>query len=315
MTLVNPFKAQRPRITLRVLWGFDAEGTSSPSAAGSGSDVRSSDANFEYGKLAGSARSGASAAGNISLQPRAPEIRNRRDIQVDGSADAVTLSASNPLDKVVYEENALPEWSRRLDMSRHRGLGLWVTGDASQAILVVQIPGGDYVIPVDFTGRHYIEIPNSQVAWADGRWGWRMGSKHAHYEAVNWVKMGFGMLPANSKASVTVAGLTALRELDTELKDPAFQFGNDSLTIRGAIPSGSYLTWDGGETATIYDANWNRTGGVPVIGTSVNVPEGQFEFKLSSSYTNAALPWVDLQLITQGTPISVPDDGKPAARK
>lgn len=310
LTLINPFKAQRPRVILRVLWGFNLETDAAPSALGSGSDQRSSDANFEYAKLAQTNRSAANNAGNISLQPRADEIRNRRDTRIDNSGTAVTLKASNPLDKPVYEESALPEWSRKLDMSRHRGLGLWVTGDASGAILLVQIPGGDYVIPINFAGRRYIEIPNSQVAWAEGRWGWRMGSKHAHYEAVEWIKMGFGMLPPKLKASVTVEGLTALRELDTELKDPVFQFGHDSLAIHGVVPSGSYLTWDGGETADIYDANWNRTGELPVTSGSINVPEGQFEFKLTSSNTGTTVPWVDIQLLTRGAPIFVPDDAR-----
>jgi hypothetical protein len=192
-------------------------------------------------------------------------------------------------------------------MSHHRGIGLWVTGDASQAILLVQIPGGDYVIPIDFTGRRYIEIPNSQVAWAEGRWGWRMGSKHAHYEAVNWIKMGFGMLPPKSNVRVTVEGLTALREVDTQLKDAVLHFGDESLTIHGAVPSGSYLTWDGGQTAVLYDANWNKTGTLSVTGNLRNAPEGQFEFRLTSIETTAPPPWIDLQLLTRGAPILVED--------
>lgn len=314
-TLVNPFQAQRPRLILRVLWGFNPETGAAPSAAGSGADRRHSDANFDYARLVQTTRSATDEAGNVRLQPRAEEIRNRRDTRIESTGDALTLSAANPLDRPVYEENALPEWSRRLDMTRHRGLGLWVTGDASEAILVVQIPGGDYVIPIDFAGRRYIEIPHSQVAWAEGRWGWRMGSKHAHYDAVNWVKMGFGMLPAKSKTRVTVEGLTALREVDTQLKNAVLHFGSKSVTLQGAIPSGTYLTWDGGETAVLYDANWNETGRLSVTGGSREVPEGPFEFRLTSSDTDTPPPWIDLQLLTRGVPIVVADDGQPAENR
>lgn len=315
VTLVNPFSAQRPRVILRVLWGFEPKTAATAAAAAAGSDRRGADANFDYARLAQTNRSATGTANNVWLQPRAEEIRNRRDIRIENAGDALTLSAVNPLDRPVYEENALPEWSRGLDMSRHRGLGLWVTGDAGEAILVIQIAGGDYVIPIDFTGRRYIEIPHAQAAWAEGRWGWRMGAKHAHYEGVNWVKMGFGKLPAKSTARITVEGLTALREVDTHLKDAVLHFGSGSLAIHGAVPSGSYLTWDGGHTAVLHDANWNETGERTVTGVSQEVPAGEFEFRLTSSETDTPPPWIELQILTRGPPILVADDDKPPAAR
>lgn len=127
----------------------------------------------------------AETVGNVFLQPLPDEIRNRRDTRFSLDGDVLVIEADNPLDNAVVNEDHLPEWGRILNMTKQRGIGMWVTGDGSGAILTFQIPGGDYVVPLTFTGRRYIEIPNAQAAWANGHWGWRMGSKRCYYERVN----------------------------------------------------------------------------------------------------------------------------------
>ena len=216
------------------------------------------------------------------------------------------LEAANPLDSAVVNEDQLPEWSRKVNLTHHRGIGLWVTGESSGAVLVLQIPGGDYVVPITFTGRRYIEIPNTQVAWATGCWGWRMGSKRCYYDQVNWLKLGFGVLPAHSRVKVQVEGLMALRETATELRDPVFYAGDRRLAVRGVIASGQYLTWEGGSTATVYDANWNRDADLPVQAEDFVVPTGEFDCRVAAR-GNAPSPWLELQMMTRSAPILVPD--------
>ena len=48
------------------------------------------------------------------------------------------------------------------------------SGDNSGALLLVQLGNRDYVVTIDFVGRRYVEIPNGEVSWATGAWGWRM---------------------------------------------------------------------------------------------------------------------------------------------
>ena len=293
LRLVNPFPAQPPRVVLRVLWALSPDAHSVQAARGQDTDKRGADRAFEYAKTL-TKGGGATSQDNILLQPAASDIRNQRDTRFTSDGAALVLEAANPLNSPVVNEDQLPEWSRKLNLTHHRGMGLWVTGDGSGAVMVLQIPGGDYVVPITFTGRRYIEIPNAQVAWATGCWGWRMGSKRCYYDQVNWLKLGFGVLPAHSRVKVQVESLMALRETGTELRDPVFYAGDTKLVVRGVIASGQYLTWEGGSTATVYDANWNRVADLPVQAEGFVVPTGKIDCRVVAGGI-APAPWLELQ--------------------
>lgn len=304
--LVNPFAPQPPRMVLRVLWAFDAAGRADVVEKGSGADQRASDSAFDYAKMTAATGRNAGASGNVLLQPAPNELRNQREAQFSGEGDALVVEAQNPLDKPVVNEDGLPEWSRSLSMTGRRGIGMWVTGDGSGAILTFQIPGGDYVVPLNFTGQRYIEIPNAQVAWAAGCWGWRMGSKRCYYERVDWCKLGFGMIPPRTNVRASIEGLTALAEIPVELRNPVLHAGGTNLELTGTIASGQYLTWEGGTTATVYDPNWNRVAELPVKAEGFNAPAGEFDCQITAD-EGAALPWLELQLMTRDAAAIVPD--------
>lgn len=307
LRLVNPFKPQPPRLVLRVLWGNQHTPGAAVATRGQETDNRGADWAFEYDKMQGFTNDGRTSAGNILLQPQLGELRNLRDTHISAEGPTLVFAAENPLDRPLWEENNLPEWSRKLNMLHHRAISMWVTGDGSGAVLTLQIPGGDYVVPIDFTGRRYIEIPNAQVAWAQGGWGWRMGSKHAHYDKVNWLKLGFGMLPAKSKTRVRVEGLTALREFATELRNPVLHVGDTRLAVKGAIASGQYLTWEGGPNGTVFDANWNRVAELPVAAAGFSAPTGEADCRLEADPGDGPQPWLELQLLTRDAPLVIPD--------
>ena len=306
LRLTNPFKAQSSRMALRVLWGFDQAGSPDKAEEGRGTDKRGADWAFEYAKTLVSGAGTATAKGNMLVQPEAGEMRNQRDMRFTQDGAVLVIEADNPLDQPVVNESSLPEWSRKLDMTHHRGIGMWVTGDGSGAIVTLQIPGGDYVVPVTFTGRRYIEIPNAQVAWSTGYWGWRMGSKRTYYDQVNWLKLGFGVVPAHARARVGVEGITALHEIATALRNPVLHAGDARLELKGTVASGQYLTWEGGPAGTVYDANWNRIAEVPVIAGGFAVPTGEFDCQITADEGGPA-PWLELQLLTRDDPIVVRD--------
>jgi hypothetical protein len=306
LRLGNPFNAQAPHVVLRVLWGFDATSQADCTKAGSGVDSRGADSAFDYAKMVSAASGKTEESGNILLQPSPEEIRNQRDTRFTGDGTTLVIEASNPFDRPAVNEDHLPEWSRMLNMTTHRGIGLWVTGDGSGAILTFQIPGGDYVVPLTFTDRRYIEIPNAQAAWANGHWGWRMGSKRSYYEDVSWLKLGFGIIPPHTSARVSVEGLTALKEIATELRNPVLYAGGTRLEINGTVASGQYLTWEDGPAAMVYDANWNQVAALPVTVEGFVAPSGEFDFQVTAE-EGASPPWLELQLMTRDVPLVVRD--------
>lgn len=222
------------------------------------------------------------------------------------AADGRHIWNRNPLDQPAVNEDNLPGWGRRLKMTRRRGVGTWVTGDSSGAILTFQIPGGDYVVPLTFTGRRSIEIPKAQAAWANGHWGWRMGGKRSYYENVNWLKLGFGLIPPRTNARVSVEGLTALSEIATELRNPVLFAGNTKWKLKGTHASGQYLSWKGGMTAAVCDANVNRIAELSVAAEGSLAPTGEFDCHISAD-EGPPPPWIEMQLTTRDAPLIVRD--------
>ena len=261
------------------------------------------------------------AMSNITLQPHPEAIQDRRDTTITRDGEALVFSASNARDEAIWEETKLPCWDQRIDMRRHRGIGMHVTGDGSGAILVFQIPGRDYVVPIDFTGRRYVEIPNGEAAWFEARWGWRMGSKSTQYGGVRQCKLGFGHIPARTDVKVKVEGLKALVEIPTELVDPVIRTGNGTLAIKGSVDSGQYLVYEGGDTAGVYDQNWHLLKELDVKKSDYVVPNGWSEVSVTGKARSNAgneeaakaattIPWLEVQFITEGEAMIVKRDLK-----
>jgi hypothetical protein len=310
LTLENPFAEQPAKFTVRVLWAFDPKGPSVPLKDARGkpaSAIRVSDL-FTAGNE-GKPADRAGAATNILLQPAAKQVRIPGDAAlktaVTDEGAGLRLEAQNAGTKDAWELKQLPEWGCGVDMSASRGIGMRVTGDGSGAILLFQIPGRDYVLPIDFTGPRDVEIPNGEVAWADGRWGWRMETKRADYAHVGWCRLGYGFLPAGKKASVRIEGLQALGEVPAALANPVIRTGTGTLTVKGSVASGQYLQYEGGATAAVYDENWNRIREWPVEKKDYVMPSGWVPVSVEADASKGK-PWLDVQFRTDGEPMRVP---------
>jgi len=191
-------------------------------------------------------------------------------------------------------------------MSARRGIGMEIDGDGSGATLLVQIRGKgtrDYTVPIDFTGRRWIEIPNGEVAWAQAEWGWRMLTKHCNYDTVSMVNLGFGYIPPLTKPTVTVSRLQALAEIPVTLTNPMLTLGTRRVTVTGTVSSGEYLEYKGGETASVYDANWNLLRTLGISGSG-EIPTGRLAVSLDAA-SSGPKPWLEIQITTRGEPMIV----------
>lgn len=305
LTLQNPDSAQPLQFILHVLPAFNPQAPADRAMAGSGSVARTDTEFFVEGNDAGTNAAGSAPAGNVLLQPaNAQAIHAAGDTAVSFERDALVLTAINPSNLLRREAEKLPSWNVTLNMTRRRGLGMWVTGDNSGALLLVKLARRDYVVPIDFSGRRYVEIPNGEVAWASGDWGWRMETKSADYSKVRTVHLGFGQLPPGGKAKVKVEQLTALGEIPVALKNPVVHIGSGQLRVQGVIGSGQFLQYTGGDKATLYDANWHQLGEFLVEKNNYIMPAGQGAVTVTSEQTEPT-PWLDVQFITTGTPMTL----------
>ena len=260
----------------------------------------------------------AAVVGSLPLQPVAGDMQETGDMRFADTADGLRITCDNTAAERRTFEQELPFFTRRVIMTSHRGIGMEVTGDGSGALLVVRIPGRDYVVPIDSSGRRYVEIPKGEVSWADGRWGWRTATHHANYGHVGRLHLGFGSVPGKTHASVVVHNLRALREMSTQLKDPVIRIGplrqaqgrQGELRCTGAVQTGEYLEYTGGQTARVYDRNWNLLRELPVETQSFLMPKGEETVTIGGA-DGGHVPWLDVQIMTDGTPLVVPKPENP----
>ncbi len=266
----NPFGPQLVRFIIRVLWATDL-----------------------------------TSEENICLVPENTKFGNLGDTVINQKQGNLAITYDNPRGSDVWNPDGLPQWSiAPVDMNRHRAVGMTVTGDGSNSILVFEIPGSDYVVPIYFRGTRYVEIPNGQAAWANGCWGWRVGTHQSSYSRVGHFNIGFGYVPKQTKASVVVKDLKAIAEIDTALVDPVIHTGKGMLEVRGSIASGHYLQYEGGDTATVYDENWNKIKELSVQALNYVMPSGWERISVTTSAPGPK-PWLEVQFMTRGESMAV----------
>ena len=250
---------------------------------------------------------------NVSMQPTPSDLKNPTDTRIEAKDSVLVFSEENARNTAIWREGekhgqALPEWrlKQRLDMSSLRGIGMWMTGDGKDEIFCVQIRKRDYVIPIRFKDRRYIEIPNGEVAWADGFWGWRFGAaKYCDYTHIQSIWMGFGKVPARTNVRATIEGLKFLKEISTDLKNPVIKTGSGTLAVEGSVVTGHYLVYESGNESIVYDENWHEIKRLPVKSSNYVMPSGYASATILSSQ-EPPFPWLQVQFKTLGDPITVP---------
>jgi len=302
LALENPFAAQPAKFIIHVLWTFDSHGPSETlKENGNETGLQKHPADAFTAGNNGRHIAQTNVRPNLVLQPTLANHCFSGDgalkQSVTNDDSALHLTAENPDANEVWADlRKLPEWSAPMDMTGRRGVGMRVTGDGSGSLLVLAISGRDYVVPVDFTGTRDIEIPNGEVAWASGAWGWRMDTKHADYAHQHACRIGFGYLPAKTKTSIQVESITALAEIPAQLENPVIRTGTGSLTVRGVVTSGQYLQYQGGDTASVFDENWNKIRDLPVEKEDYTMPAGF----APASVMAKTKPWLEVQFMTEG---------------
>ncbi len=309
LELENPFKPQAAGFVIRVLpeLGGTGSGTAAPVADPS-KDSTVVDSYRTGAEAAGNGdvRVGGPVNGNLSLQPKAAEIRNQRHTAFAQDGGALVLSANNPTGEAQWIENDLPSFRRNFSMEATRAIGMEITGDNSGAIFLLQAKGRgtrDYVVKINFTGKKTIVIPNGEAAWANGWWGWRMGSKHFDYGKCGRIDLGFGYIPPGSQPRIKLENLRLIPSQPSRLVNPVIQTGSGHVRITGEIETGQYLEFDGKGKAQVYDKNWNRVKELQATAAlDYLMPHGYGPVKVEVP-GGSPRPWLAVRYIVKGESI------------
>lgn len=320
--LTNPHAAQAPDLILHLLPALVSDagelGAKQPTSPDKRADAILDD--YQTGTVSKAAPTAQTTPvpsnPSLSLWPKANALSpagDTRAVMVDGQ---IELSASNPTQQAIWEEENLPSWRCNLPMQGRRGVAIDVIGDGSGAVLLLQLTTRgtrDYVVKLDFTGPRRIVIPNGEAAWSAACWGWRFDSHSMDYSgAVNRVNLGFGYLPPGSSPKIRVTGIGLLANLPGLLRDPVVRLGAGALRIHGEIHDSEYLTFSPAAGVRVFDRNWNFLRDLKSTAENWTAPQAEVEVWIENPAPGPQ-PWFEIQMITRGKPFKInqPDPSRP----
>lgn len=286
--LDNPFAPQPLRLELRVSGAFDHD-----------------------------------AADNIALAPPGGGFQRGNGLSTDApqvtiTEEAVTgrtgygLAARHDGEGLSRPTRVVATLPEPVDLRGHRGLGLWVRGDANGELLFLELTSGEmvrqYYVPVDFAGERYFEFPlgeaccgryYSYAPW-DGFAAWHLALKGFDYGRVDRLCLGLSRIPGGKAVSCAVAGIKALKELGTPLQSPVLRLGAASMVIEGAFAPWNYLVYMGGDRVEVRDEAFRLQREVPITGDRLELQTGPNSLSVSYSGANGPAPWARVELWSGG---------------
>lgn len=147
-------------------------------------------------------------------------------------------------------------------------LGLWVKGDASGALLNVQLGSpreyhralSDHYITLDFTGWRYVELLiRERDVERMTRHTWPYGSTYDIYRNaldtahVSELNIYLNDLPAGGRSEVALGPIVALPVQGAVLENPSLAIGGETLSVPLAMKSGDFLELEGGRWSHFND--------------------------------------------------------------
>ncbi|MBR4073058.1 MAG: hypothetical protein IKK24_03855, partial [Clostridia bacterium] len=258
VTLINPCDEQEPKFILKFLWDVNENGETA--------DVREyvNQVREERGKYDFFQDNNRGTDNindnrpNLNVLPNIEELSDFGDLKISAEENnALRIKCENPENAEFLDAQIGAKWSIPCDLRMHRAIAVTLMGDNSGSVLVIKAGRRDYAVKIDFAGERTVVIPNGEVAWYDGNWGWRMETKSTRYEMVEEFSVSIGYIPPKTATDILITGISFLKEevfkknrITVKLND-----GIMELSSNDTVNSGDIIEYDG-EKAVLYDANW-----------------------------------------------------------
>lgn len=263
-TFHNPFPAQPPRIRIEGLAGLAPYGSDGAVALSAGSGVRS------FGP--------AQTADGVSL---------------DVAAGASPPGESDSSISLVARNDGAPShtaWAgigKTFSPPRNlsgRGLGLWVHGDGSGAVLNVQLESteaaargrAEHYVDLDFTGWRYLELVEPESARL-GMFGWPYSKRQADwggdvpfldvlrdyilwvdYSQIEHLNLWLNNIPSGEQVQCLVGPIQALPVQAITCDAIAFEINGAEAVLPAPLSSGEYIELDPDGATVVYGLQGER---------------------------------------------------------
>lgn len=180
-----------------------------------------------------------------------------------------------------------------LDLSKHQGLGVWVKGDGSGALLNLRTESpkhlsmggrGDHFVVLDFKGWKYFELVEIESArFNDYLWPDEYHNVYNSYfykvvfTCVDKLQIWVNNVPAGKEVEVHIGSIKALPLRKQTIENPAIEIGAKKLIFPVEMEAGMYLEFEHLDDCRLYTPEGKflqkvkPVGAVPMLQSGENL--------------------------------------------
>ncbi len=258
------------------------------------------------------------ASGEVTLAQAAPGITARISaagtLTPGGEAVATIQAENSSATRTGSWVQFKRVFSEVRNLKGREGLGVWVKGDGSGALLNLQLrcPShvvagiGEHYVTLDFTGWRWVELVEPEGRrWAE--YSWPYGDPYSIYrESTEYGQIGeFSMWLNNlSKGSteIQIGSVYAMPLQNLSLKNPTVIIGGVTLRFPCEVPAGGCVEYDGGTTAVVYSGTGAVLTNLQGI-QAVPIGAGQTRVRVSAASNGRARPRLRVSIGFIGEPL------------
>ncbi len=208
-----------------------------------------------------------------------------------------------------------------LDLSECQGLGFWLHGDGSGAVLNVQLRSpehvshaiGDHYVTLDFTGWRYIELIEPEGArYAD--YTWPYGNMYSiyrelvDYRQIERIDLWLNDVPAGGQTRCRLSPVRAVPVQSARLVHPVLTIDGRSTGFPVEMDSGTYLEIDPEGNGVLYGSQGERLQTVAPEGDVPRLKTGDNRIGFTCRTAGPSRPRAYVTVTAQGDPLSLEED-------
>ncbi|OGV68874.1 MAG: hypothetical protein A3K19_06670 [Lentisphaerae bacterium RIFOXYB12_FULL_65_16] len=200
-----------------------------------------------------------------------------------------------------------------LDLSQHRGLGVWVYGDGQGELMNFQSASlahhdteMDHYVKVDFKGWRYFELiePDAErfeeYSWPYARCLYQIYRCGTAFQKMVGLNLWYNNVPAGGKVKCYLSPVKALPLVKNKLVRPAVTVNGRTLVFPVEIESGSYLEFYSRDDCRLFGPKREPLGRVKPEGDIPLLAAGENEITFNCGASEAVRPRANVTIISQG---------------
>jgi hypothetical protein len=204
-----------------------------------------------------------------------------------------------------------------LDLSGQQGLGVWVHGDGRGQVLNFQMRSpthisgavGEHYVVVDFEGWRYFElIEHDSDLYADYAWpypgGYSVYREAVHYDVVESLTIWCNDLPPDEPVGCDLRAVRALPLMETTVRRPCLQIGDDRLSLPVNVASGQYVEVGDDGDCRLYGPSGELLEQTNLGDAMPTLKTGENALQLELQETAETSPRARVGVVTRGEPLT-----------